>query len=152
MTHTPEPWLARQHGIAVPGQPFEMEPCRGIYKGGWGSFGPCAETFCQQADECSEYRFWQGQMVAESMAAADAQRAVLCVNACKGIPNEALAEGVIDHTMRALRDTYLYLCDQPDPQAGVLVVQLAALMNAHGLNAFLGPLNAYQEIALAGAS
>lgn len=147
MTHTPEPWLARPHGIAIEGKPFEMAPC----KEPWRGQPSCAFDHCRRNNECLEWKFWQGQMVGESMSAEDAQRAVLCVNACKGITNEALGEGVVRHTVEALRDTYFYLCEQDDPEARALVSRLAVLINAHGLDSFTGPLFAHHQSLLAGA-
>lgn len=96
---TPEPWLVGGHGIITPPPEGETH-CRTCR---WN---------CYAGNTC--FDFYGGELVAESMTQADAERAVICVNALAGIPSGALAEGWASHALALIGDAWLHLHETGD--------------------------------------
>lgn len=78
--HTPEPWVKK--GSTV------ISPSRG---------GLTVEEYDEQT-----WTYYGGYLIAESITDANARRIVACVNACAGIPSEALEAGAIREMREAI--------------------------------------------------
>jgi hypothetical protein len=74
MNHTKEPWRVGNHHNCV----ISDTPIPGV-----------------DSEACVEY--YGGHCICESCTDANSERIIACVNACKGITNEALDAGLINH-------------------------------------------------------
>ena len=66
------------------------EPWSVAFKGSISCAVVCDKTV-NEAGGATDVAYYGGELVAESVCRADATRIVACVNACAGIPAEALA-------------------------------------------------------------
>lgn len=61
-----------------------------------------------KAIESDSLRYYGGHLVAESATPSNISRIVACVNACAGIPTEALEAGVLGEILQFIRDVARY--------------------------------------------
>jgi hypothetical protein len=117
--------------------PPEMRPTPGPWEHGDNGiiYGQCGQDDVEATFVCDviEDTAMQALGMLSSVEAANARRIVAAVNACAGIPTDALEQGVVRELLQALAALYNWLT--PDWQQSSLANQArAALLKANAIH------------------